>query len=384
MFVTALAGIVAYGSVLAPPVTIDIPLKLVKAKTSDVQYVGQSFYGMSKGTSYLRGYTIPASMGATHSVLMYMGNRELAIVAAKDPKANRFSKIWVDFDGNKKFDSNELAVYEGTDKQRPSSESFVFKGQPKAGNKPVYAKVIGSQTTMVGLSPTASMQGAFKLEGDPVSVIVYDSDWNGFYGNASQYSGDTIVCSSRKKVAYSAVSQLLSLGDGRYYTAKATDDNAKLILTRDESPLGTLSVANANLQNLEISCAKGSFYPTLVNGEASVPATDYTLSYATVDIKSNDGKTYMVNFASNAKTTFNVKADSKTELSLGNDVKLTLTVANAGPAKSFDVSLSDKNGFKVSGLYEKSSNNFKQPKAPEVVIYGPDGSVADKRAFEYG
>lgn len=384
MFVTAIAGLVATGSMLAPPAVINVPLKLTKVDRKQNQYVGLSFYGVSKGTQNLRDINVPKSMGVTHSCLMYFSEDPMALAAAKDPKANRFAVIWFDFNRNKKFEESEKATYSGKDKVYSGYDLFEFKGKPVGLKGKIYASAIASGTQMAGLVPLAAMEGTFKVAGQNTTAKVLDSDYDGRFGTKSRYGGDTLLCTADRPMNFANFDQLISMSDGRFYTAAMSKDGKSLVFTRDETPMGTLAVAGSKLQSLQLSSPKGNLSPVIVNGEANVPATEYMLSYASVEAKNADGKTYQVSYASSGQSKVKVSANQTTELKFGDGMKLSLSCANAGPSKSFNINLNDKNGFKVSGLYDRSNNNYQQPKEPEVVIYGPDGSVVDKQTFHYG
>lgn len=385
MFVTAIAGMLTAGSVLAPPATIEVPLKLAKQVSGQNPYTGLSFYGLSQGTQYLRGYNVPKNLGITHSALMYLSEQPIALVAIKDPKQNRFSKLWFDFNRNKKFESGELAVYTGKDKRLGGYDSYEFKGKPVGPNGQIYAKAIASGIQMAGLMPTAAMEGTFSTKPGTINTVnVLDTDYDGFFGKSSQYGGDKLVLAGSAPVMDTSLNQMFSLDDGRFYTCSVSKNGKTITFLRDETPLGTLAVSSGSLQSVQLNGPKGSFVPMLVNGEAKLPAMEYSLSYASVSITNDQGKKFQVSYSGNAKSKIAVKAGEKTELVFGEGMKLTLTSSNAGNGKSFDISLADKNGFKVNGLYDMSNNNYQQPKEPELVIVGPDGAEVATEKFHYG
>jgi len=385
MFVTAIAGLVATGSMLAPPAAINVPLKLTKLEKKQNQYMGLSFYSLTQGTQYLRNIPVPKSLGITHSALMYLSEDPMAVVAAKDPKLNRFAKIWIDFNRNKKFEDRELATYTGKDTTYTGYDCYEFKGQPVGPKGKVYARVLASGTQMAGLMPTAAMEGTFSTTQGRISAVsVLDTDYDGFFGKSSRYGGDQLVLASGAPVMDSSLNQLLALDDGRFYTCSVSANGKTITFLRDETPLGTLAVSSGTLQSVQLNSPKGSFVPMLVNGEVKLPAMEYSLSYASVSVKNDQGKKFQVSYSGNVKTKIAVKAGEKTELVFGEDMKLTLTSSNAGNGKSFDISLADKNGFKVNGLYDMSNNNYQQPKEPELVIVGPDGVEVATEKFHYG
>jgi len=384
MFIAALTGLAVFGGMLAPPVTIDVPLRTVKLDRKSNPYLGQRLVGISPGTQALKGYAIPKQMGVTHSALMFLAEGPVAVAAAKDAKETRFAKVWIDFNQNKKFESQELAVYSGKDDVLIGYDFYEFKRKPDGLKGKVNTAVIGSEVQVIGLVPTAALEGSFELGGQKTSVKAIDTNFDGLCGTAGREGNDLLICLGDQVNVYGSFGQMFALADGRYYAASMAKNGRTLSLVRDQTPVGTLAVDGGELTVIQLSSPKGNFVPRTAKGEATIPAGEYVFAYGSFSMTGKDGVKYQISFNSEVPIKLKVAADEKTLIRFGEGLRLALRASNAGASRQFDLNVSDKNGFKVSGIYKLLPGSREMPKEPELAIYGPDGSLVDKLTFHYG
>jgi hypothetical protein len=384
MLLAAVANLVLNTSVLAPPVAIKVPLRLAPNTSEALGYAGIRFFSMNAGTRGLKGISVPKSFGVTNSALVFVDKDPIAVVATKTPNGKQFAKVWVDFNRNKKFENSELAVPSGKSNLYREFDQYNFKGKPSGRQGPVRASVIAIGTSFAGLVSTSAMEGSFAIGDKRPTASILDTNFDGFYGSKGGQYGDTIVYRIGNPIATQSVNQLLPLYDGRYYSCEVSLNGKLLTLTRDETPLGTVAASNGKLAIMNLRGPKTSFQLAMVDGEARAPAGDYSLMSATLTTKGHDGNTYILTYLGGRNHKVAIEAAKTTKIAFGEEVKLTLTASSYAQAKQFSLALTDKNRYRINQLDNTSGKTITRPTEPQLIIYGPDGSVVETQDFHYG
>jgi hypothetical protein len=395
MIVTAIVGVLAGAAMHAPPITVDIPLKLHKFTAEESQGMPQSmgFYSISPETKWSENISLPAEYAKSIKTYIYFHSQPTYVAGILDAKNNHFSKMWVDWNDDKKYQKSEVATYTGPYSGSDSQYyGLGYKKAPKGLKGPIYARLYVYKTQDFGVAPTAYMAGTTNIAGSNRIVQLFDSNYSGAFGDKEQMEADMVkIIDPQGNVNADSQSRelpldnLFALDDGHYYTARyASSGKAVLSITQDQTPLGKIGIEGGIAQSISLRSDKSSFAPIVKDGVASVPEGKYSLAYIALLSKTKEGKQYYRAYRVNDSSRVEVKANETTNLDFDGPVELTVTQSDAGLAKQFNLTCNTKSGYTVTGLYIVENGNYNQIQAPQLVIIDPEGKEISTQAFKFG
>jgi hypothetical protein len=345
---------------------------------------------LASNSEPLKGYAAPS--GAYNPQFfswVQTADRSTVGVVAASKAGGAVDRVWVDWNRNSKFEPAELAkLSEGS--QSRNSESgkvFVYSKPPRGQGGPIYVKITLHSTSMITFAPTAVMRGEVQFAGKAMPVALIDANCNGVFGdNPAQGRGDSFLLDTQgtgtlKGAALYTFNTLIQSSDGKFWKPLATKDGRQISFDLDASPTGEIEFQGGELQTLRTVGRQGSIDIRPVDGKVVLPAGRYGIGVALLSVKDEAGERWSYSLAGGKVAEFEVSPGTKSAMELGGPLKLQLRSTQFGAIRSFSMSLLDKCGANVQGLYDSKG---KRPDPPQLVIRDSEGKVVKTMPFAYG
>ena len=246
------------------------------------------------------------------------------------------------------------------------------------------------------LTPLAVMQGKVRLGARDRTLVVFDADCNGVFGEPARLrrstaEGDRIWIGKGNPPVEQAFMESLPLGryylfEGAYYTLSFSEGGTRVAVEKAEVPLGTLRLKNPGFL-LELAGKEGVLYVQAekeMQQEVPVPAGEYTLNRADFRRRYKGALWELQGKAGTFRTRFEVKKDAVTEIEVGPPLRVVIRSRTRRAGNGLLASLSFTIGGSKGETYRYLLRNGKKVDLPEVVIKSPGGKVVRKGRFEYG
>lgn len=323
------------------------------------------------------GYSAPAGAYKPAFAPLYLGSdRQLVAVAAASTETGPIDRMWVDWNGDKRFDASEMAtLVPDKDPSKPGSAVLEFKAPPKGAAGPIHVKMLLFNGVFVGMLPTGCMMGKIDLAGRTTEVAVVDMNFDGIYGNAGKDGpADTLFLDERSV----ELPALVQLADGKFWAPTIAPDGGRISFAQDSSPTGVVAFVGAPIESVSITSSNRNVVANAVDGKLTLPAGQCGIN-ADFAIKEAGGKKWRYSIFCGGR--FRVAAGSTTTFHVGGSLKLGVEVADSQGGRAFSLNLTDQGGSQVMGLYDEQGN---RPPPARLTIIDPSGKVVRTMDFAYG
>ncbi|HWP31305.1 MAG TPA: hypothetical protein VNK96_06245 [Fimbriimonadales bacterium] len=350
------------------------------------------------GFPYAKEYTLPKIENPIFFQVVFKDREEFTFGVMPKPKQNMPpQKIWVDWNSDKKFTSEEAIPLE---KHRPKWEGWYCYGPafiPGYDNKTsVRVCFVLAQDVCFFIYPDGIYETEIALGKKTYKIALVDMNTNGrvsdiyaspYNQNSTSdfifidYNGDGKL--EWENVAMSnyegfPISPLIQLPDGGLYSIDFDDKNHSLKFKREKGTLGRVKTKGDSL--VVLSGRRGTLWMRSVNGGFSLPIGRYAIDYARVQYPT-PREEWMINVSKRDGRDLIVEAGKTTELPVGPPFKLSLQVDEFNQKHFFKFSLSDSYGNMVVNIQKKTGV---RPPPPRLQIVNADGKVLDSPEVHYG
>ena len=246
------------------------------------------------------------------------------------------------------------------------------------------------------LTPLAVMQGKVRIGGQDRTILVFDADCNGVFGErarlkGSTAEGDRVWIGKGSPSVEKAFMEALPLGkyclfEGAYYTLSFSNGGTRVAVEKADVPLGTLRLKNPGFL-LELVEKDGVLYVGAEKEkqqELPVPVGAYTLNRADFRRRYKGALWELQGKAGTFHTRFEVKKGAVTESEVGPPLRVVIRSRIHRVGNGIMASLSFTIGGSREETYQYLLRNGKKVALPEVRIKSPGGKVVRKGRFEYG
>lgn len=243
------------------------------------------------------------------------------------------------------------------------------------------------------LTPLCVMQGQVEFDGMRRTMIVFDANCNGVFGEKGSAAGrssqgDRIwIGKGKPKIEKACVE---SLPIGKYFLFEnqcfeITFDHGRMVeVVKADVPMGTVRVNNPGFL-LELVQRDTVLYASNEKGtDVNIPAGTYRVNTAGFRRKYK-GKTWELEGTPGAcKASFTVTENEVTDITVGPPLKIVVTTrlrtVGTGLQASLDFSIAGSSGEKYSFL----RRDGKKIDLPEISIRNKSNKEVQKGSFEYG
>lgn len=384
------------------PKQIEVPLTFKKFR-SVYEMVAFSLGGVTEifDVRPPKGYaSLPGAIRPLFFQLRLEDMTLTGVVAYSSAKAKSYDRLWVDWNGDKKFTGDEKLV--GTETVK-DEERFVIFGpiERTLNERKLEAYFLVHNNSHIHLVPTGYYEGEANLNGCKFKLGLADGNMNGVLGDRVTGSmweaqGDTLLVDfdddgtfGVQKLTEAAfffgeiyfLTPLAQLPDGNFYRIKASEDGSRLLLERDNSPTGKVKMSCKKFA-LWLRGQEGVLVARGQDGECSLPTGSYQAYFVMMAEGDNQGKLWyaMLSFY-RQQPRFRVVSDKPTDLPFGPPIKLVLDVEREDKAFYFSLSLEDKSGNSLNAVF---TPEMKQPQEPTLVISDMKGKIVKTMKFHYG
>jgi hypothetical protein len=360
-----------------------------------------SIYGMPSP----KGYAMPKTEGKP--VLVTIGltdqlERYAVVLGKVGSGKERFNRLWVDWNRDRKFDDSEMLEPEMMEHGKSPGEVQCFGpvDVPAGSNRPSRICFILDSVGILRTLPKDVRTGEMELDGKAYKVVLVDANLDGRY-DANSF-GDAVMIDLNRDGKFTEINSMsalammarggepteamplqsyLQLPDGAFYKAEPAQDGSSLTFRRDPDKEATIIGLGPNSTvNL---IYEGAVLQARPMGSAlKLPAGTYRLMGATVAASSGKGKpwTFSVNdFRARAKLTLAPKEEKK--LDYGLPLKLAVVTQKYGKNYNISVDLKDRSNAEI-GDVRKPDGNY--PAEPVLTMADKNGKVIKTQKFHYG
>jgi len=321
------------------------------------------------------------------------------VVAYSSAKAKSYDRLWIDWNGDKKFTGDEKLM--GTETVK-GKEKFVVFGpvERTLDGRKLEAYFLVHDNDHIHLVPTGYYEGEVNLNERKFKLGVTDRNMNGVFGEklvgGAEQGGDVLLVDfdgdgkfgtqelSELEYFFSEIyllTPLVQLPDSKFYRIKVAEDGSKLWLELDNSPTGKVKMSCKRF-TLGLIGHEGHLVVRGQNGECLLPTGSYQTQWVTMAEADDQGKFWqsLLSFYRQLPR-FRVTSDKPTDLPFGPPFKLVLDVEQEGKTLYFSLSLEDKAGNSVNAVF---TPEMRPPEEPTLVVTDMKGKVVKTEKFHYG
>ncbi|MCS7185759.1 MAG: hypothetical protein RMK89_02260 [Armatimonadota bacterium] len=326
------------------------------------------------------------------------------VLARSSAKAKSYDRLWVDWNGDKKFTGDEKLM--GTETVKGEEKFVVFGPVERTLNeRKLEAFFLVHGDYHIHIVPAGYYEGETELNGRNFKLGLTDGNMNGVLGDkaaigaglsGSGWGGDVLLVDfdgdgvfGIQKLAEAAflfgevyyLTHLVQLPDGNFYRIKVSEDGSKLLLERDNSPTGKVKMVCKRF-TLGLMGQEGNLVVRGQDGECLLSTGVYQTQWAVIAEADEQGKLWQaLLFFYRQSPRFRVTKDKPADLPFGPPFKLVLDVGREGKKLEFSLSLEDKSGNSVNAIF---TPDMEQPKEPNLVITDMKGKVVKTEKFHHG
>lgn len=244
------------------------------------------------------------------------------------------------------------------------------------------------------LTSLSCLEGDVVIGEDKQSMVVFDANCNGVFGETGSMAGGRLVQGDKVFVGKGSTSledayvASLPLGKyllygGKYYDIKVSPDN-RVEITPSDVKLGKIAVSSEGFL-LELREGSDVLYVSNSEGkDLDIPVGSYEITTPGFRREGKGGVWELQGEPGSMRSPFSVSEGSTTEVEVGPPLKLVVTHNMRKVGTGFVVSLS----FSIEGSkgekYKYLRKDGKRVKLPEVVIRDEKGKEVKTGHFEYG
>ncbi len=344
-----------------------------------------------KGYKALPGTVKPKFFGLPLEERILVG-----MVAWSSPQAKTYDRLWMDWNNDKTFTGDEKLM--GTAAAQ-GKEKFVLFGPVKRSwaARELECCFVVHNDSHIHCVPVGYWEGTVSLGNRAVKLGLIDANLNGFWndrltvpqsqeadvllldfdGNGTFDAGEVHLLSG--EVYY--LTNLVHMPDEAFYRLKVAEGKPVVLLERDKSPTGKVKVAGDRFQLL-VTGQDGVLLVRGKDGEASLPVGSYQIYGMTVGKKDDAGRLWLANADFHpSPIRIRVPQGKDIDLPCGPPFKLVFNVEREGRTFEFSLSLEDKGGHDLEGVFMP---NMEPPPEPALVIADAKGKVIKTEKFHYG
>ncbi len=321
----------------------------------------------------------------------------VGMVAWSSPQAKTYDRLWVDWNNDKTFTGAEKLM--GTATVR-GKEKFVVFGPAKQSweGRELECYFLVHDDSHIHLIPAGYWEGSITLGNRTVKLGLVDANTNGFLDDrltaSRSQEADVLLLDFDGNGAFDVAEEepllsgevyyltnLVQMPDGAFYRLKVAEGKPLVLLERDKSPTGKVKMASDRFQLL-VAGQDGFLLVRGSDGEASLPVGSYQTHWVTVGKKDREGQMWAaVAGFYGSQPRFRVTKEKGADLPFGPPFKLVFTVEREKRTFEFSLSLEDRGGHELDGVY---TPKMERPPEPVLVIADTKGKVVKTEKFHYG
>ncbi len=395
-FATAVAGQTSTG--------IEVPLTFKEFREVD-EMVTLSMGGVAEILSSHppKGYSVlPGTVKPVFFELRLEAGTIVGLSAFSSRQAKGYDRIWVDWNGDKKFTGDEKLMGTVSVKGEDKFSLFGPVERTYKGTK-IEGYLIVHDDNHIHLVPKGYYEGEVNLDGQKIKVGIADRNLNGVLGERMMpgtggWEGDAILVdfdgdgkfgpkTDRLSEIASYLGEvylltnLVQFPDGNFYRIKVSENADRLYLERDQAPKGKVKM-ECEWFVLGLMGQEGALVARGQRGETSLPVGSYQTQWVTMVKEDERGRPWwalMLLYRQSPR--LKVTSDKTVDLPFGPPFKLVLDLEQSGRTLDFSLSLKDKSDNSLDAIF---TPEMKRPPEPVLVITDEKGKIVKTEKFHYG